>query len=135
MNEAARRRAEQLGLVAAGIGEQARRMSPNMLKFGEQFKKMSRQVDRLIDVFTFVAPPRRRSARKPCAWCTTCVKRPATHTVKWHEQIVWSNLYDGGDAADRRVTPAGRRQIMCQFHAHRAARYPGVKVYRFRRLK
>lgn len=129
------RRMYDLAHAAQGLQAAAVRMAPNMLRFGERFREVSRQINRLVDAFAGWAPPRRRPARKPCAWCTDRVKRPATHTVKWHQEIVWSNLYDGGDAADQRVTPAGRRQIMCQFHAGRAVRYPGVKVYRFRRLK
>lgn len=135
MDQQTTRRMYDLAHATRGLQAAAARMAPNMLKFGERFKQMSAQVGRLIDVFAVVAPARRRPARKSCAWCTDRVKRPATHTVKWHERIVWSDLYDGGDAADRRVTPAGTRQVMCQFHSQRAAWYPGVRVYRFRRLK
>lgn len=72
----------------------------------------------------------RPPARKPCAWCTESRKRPATHTVKWREPVVW--WHEDSDAPT--CWPAGRVMRMCEFHARIAARYSGVKIYRFRRM-
>lgn len=73
---------------------------------------------------------RRPAARKPCSWCSDRAKRPATHTVKWRELVVWIDEFDGT------VTwwPAGRVMRMCEFHARIAQRYEGTKAYRFRSL-
>jgi hypothetical protein len=74
--------------------------------------------------------PRRRPVSKPCTWCSDRAKRPATHTVKWRELVVWWDEFDGTPT----FWPAGRVMRMCEFHARIAKRYDGVKAYRFRRL-
>lgn len=73
----------------------------------------------------------RPPARKPCAWCAQSRTRPATHTVKWREPVVWWD--EDSDAPT--CWPAGRVMRMCEFHARIAARYSGVKIYRFRRVR
>jgi len=75
-------------------------------------------------------PQRVPPARKPCTWCGDLRKRPATHTVKWREPVVWWDEFDNTPT----YWPAGRTMRMCEFHAEIAERYKGVRAYRFRRL-
>lgn len=131
-SEKIKERAVLLAQTAAPVIQAAgEALSPVLQVIGDQFKRAAEQARQLLDMFAVVLPPRRPPARKPCAWCTDRVKRPATHVVKWHKTVVWEDEYNQDGTV---IQPGGRRQQMCEFHAKLAARYSGVKTYRFRRV-
>ena len=125
------KRAERLAQAAApAIQASAEALQPVFRLLSDQFKRMAEQARRLLDAFAVVLPPRRRRPHEPCTWCSDRIKRPATHTVKWREPVVWWDEFDNTPT----YWPAGRTMRMCEFHAAIAERYNGVRAYRFRRL-
>lgn len=134
MKSKARKRMGEIAEAAAPIVQAAAvTAQPVVLVLGERFRAASEQARRLVDMFAVLRPARRPPARKPCAWCSRSRKRPALFVVKWHEPVVWADEFQGPEEHPM-VTPAGAKQLMCRFHAERASRYQGVKVYRFRRM-
>lgn len=128
-----RERAERFAQAAApALAAAAGALSPVLTLFASQLKTTFERAAKAIDVFAAtLGPKRHRPARKPCAWCVDSRKRPATHTVKWREPVMWRDELDGTYT----MWPAGRVMRMCQFHANIAERYNGVQAYRFRRLE
>lgn len=72
-----------------------------------------------------VASPRRRRPKRPCRWCVEDYAQPATHVAVWPREPVWTE--DGPWLPPRRVK-------VCAFHGRFAARYPDVRLYRFRKV-
>lgn len=72
-----------------------------------------------------VASPRRRRPSRPCRWCPDRYARPATHVSVWPREPVWTE--DGPWLPPRRVR-------VCAFHGRFATNYPGVRLYRFRKV-
>lgn len=127
-----RRRMVRLGEAAGPVLiATAEMVGPMLAAMGAAFKTAGERARVACAAFTVRPAPRRRAARKPCAWCTGRFKNPATHTVKWTEGLEWELLPEQGGGVWR--VPVGHQMIMCQFHADQASRYPGVKTYRFRR--
>lgn len=123
-----RERAEKFAQAAApALAAAAAAVAPVLGVIAGQFKAAAESAGQLFTSLrsSFARP----AARKPCAWCAEMRKRPATHTVKWREPIVFWDDYDAPV-----YWPAGRAMRMCEFHARIAERYNGVQAYRFRRL-
>jgi hypothetical protein len=119
--------------ASPAIAATAEALGPVLAALGDQFKKAADQARATLDAFTAVMTPRRRPARKACAWCTDRVKRPATHVVKWRRSVIWRDEF--GQVNGFHVDAPGVRLMrLCNYHASCACRYPGVKSYRFRWL-
>jgi hypothetical protein len=131
MDEKTRRQAEALvQAVAPPLGAALETVAPVVQALAARMAKAVAAANSVLRAFVVaMRSPRRRPARKPCAWCSQHSKRPATHTVKWREPVVFEDDHDGPTH-----WPAGRVMIMCDFHARTARRYNGVTAYRFRRL-
>lgn len=65
---------------------------------------------------------------KRCPWCTGPRPRPVTHRTRWPRVVLVDEL-DG--STTEWFAPAVL--LLCAFHARFARRYPGTRVYRFRR--
>lgn len=127
------KRVEEVALAASPVLKvTAEAMVPMLEAMAAAFRKAGgharEAVESLFDIRRKLSRP---PARKPCAWCSKGSKRPATHTVKWREPVVWWDEFDGTPT----LWPARRVMRMCEFHAQIAERYNGVKAYRFRRLR
>lgn len=139
----ARRRAERFGQAASttpltvaeatgpALGAVCTQMRAAVQSISRLVQKAGREIAMAWNPFLSTKAPRRPPASKPCSWCSSGLKRPATHTVKWREPVVWWDEVDGTST----LWPAGRQMRMCEFHARIAERYRGVQAYRFRRLK
>jgi hypothetical protein len=69
-----------------------------------------------------VASPRRRRPKRPCRWCVNRYAQPATHVAVFPRDMVWTGSWGSPP----------RRVRVCAFHGQFAARYSGVRLYRFR---
>lgn len=131
MDEKTRDRAEAIvQAVAPALRAALETTAPIVRLFASGMAKATAAASSGLRAFAVaMRSPRRRPPRKPCAWCSQRSKRPATHTVKWREPVVFEDDHDGPTH-----WPAGRVMIMCDFHARAARRHNGVTAYRFRRL-
>ena len=120
--------ADKLAGVVRAVGDV---LVPLLNVVADAFKRAAERARADLQVLREFLGPRRPAPSKPCTWCSPRLKRPATHTVKWREPVVWWDEFDGTPT----YWPAGRTMRMCQFHAKIAERYNGVRAYRFRRLK
>lgn len=131
MGRVRKRMIEMVQSAAPSVETAARLLGPVLEAAARSFTAAIESARAQLDVFrAALAPaPRRRRARKPCAWCTDRYKRPAVYRVKWRKSVTFHDEFDNMPV----TWTAKRTLLMCDYHASVAERYDGVTAYRFRR--
>lgn len=119
-------------MIPPGLAAAAGSLAPVLAVVASQFKRAVQEAQKALESFVTSAwsYQQRPPAKKPCAWCGKARQRPATHTVKWRELVVFWDEHD-----EPIVWQPGRVMRMCEYHAKTAQRYNGVQAYRFRRIR